>query len=160
MLLSPLWPSSFSDARSGEMFDIWIPTESACWGGVRGVSSWCFWLFRVWMLRVLGFEFRVPGSRLRFAGFGFRVSGSGLQVSSFGFRVSGFGFQVSGFRVSGFGFRGQGFRFGFEGLGSSLCCPPRQKSRVERLRVEVEPLSTKVTVDSGSHDQVECRPRT
>jgi len=29
------------------------------------------------------------------------------------------------------------------------CCPPRQKSRVERLRAKVEPLLTQVTVENA-----------
>ena len=41
---------------------------------------------------------------------------------------------------------------GFEDLGSWFCgssnrCPPRHKSRVERLKAKVEPLSTQVTMN-------------
>ena len=83
-----------------------------------------------------------PRCLLRFLRF--RGPGLALQVSCLVFRVSCVRFQVP---VFGSGVWGSSIRVS-DFADSQECCPPRQKSSVERLNPEVEPLSIKVTVDS------------
>ena len=102
--------------------------------------------FQISGVEVPGLVFRV--SRFRVAGFGFQVSGFGFRVSSLGFRALGFRFRglpPCAAAAGGVGVYGLWFRV--SGFGFQERCPPRQTSRVERLKAKVQPLLIEVTVD-------------
>ena len=76
----------------------------------------------------------------------FGVRSLRLQVAGVGFRVWNLGFGVLGFRCGVQEFRVEGFVVEDNGKGEERC-PPRQTSRVERLKAKVASLFNQVIVD-------------